>query len=90
MRLNYYEFPQNVDANTRWHEGAEGLEGFGDTCTKAGWTVEGISVKEVKRLLKTYGGKGWTYHIDRDGTVFDTSEIKLKGNNSKFKYNQHL
>lgn len=90
MKINCYEFPNSIDANTRWHEGAEGFEGYDDVCTKAAHIIEGISIKEVKRLLKTYGGKGYTYHIDRDGSIFDTSEIKLSGNNSKFKYNKHL
>lgn len=50
----------------------------------------GISVTRAKQLLKEKGGVAWTSHIDRDGGCFETSEIKLKGNNSKFKYNKHL
>lgn len=52
--------------------------------------INGCSVKYVKEMMKKYGVYGITYHIDRDGSVFETSEIKLKGNNSKHKYNQHL
>ena len=48
------------------------------------------NVSTIKKLMKTYGGYGYTMHIDRDGSVFETSEITLKGNNSKFKYNHHL
>lgn len=44
----------------------------------------------VKQQIKNLGGSGVTEHIDRDGSCFETSEIKLAGNNSKFKYNQHL
>ena len=53
-------------------------------------TLKGLSVKHVKQLLKKYGGYGWTEHCDRDGCVFETTDITIKGNNSKFKYNRHL
>jgi hypothetical protein len=41
-------------------------------------------------MMKQYGGAGWTEHIDRDGGCFEVTEIKLQGNNSRFKYNCHL
>lgn len=50
----------------------------------------GISITTAKQLLKEKGGCAWTEHIDRDGCCFETSEIKLKGNNSRVKYNYHL
>ena len=50
----------------------------------------GFSITTAKQLLKEKGGCAWTEHIDRDGCCFETSEIKLKGNNSQFKYNHHL
>ena len=50
----------------------------------------GISLTLAKQLLKSRGGCAWTEHIDRDGCCFETSEIKLKGNNNKVKYNHHL
>ena len=53
-------------------------------------TLSGISVTRAKQLLKEFGGSAWTYHLDRDGGVFETSEIKLAGNNSRFNYNRHL
>jgi hypothetical protein len=28
--------------------------------------------------------------VDSVGSIFETSEIRLKDNNSRFKYNQHL
>ena len=40
--------------------------------------------------MKKYGGSGCAQHFDRDGGLFETTEIILKGNNSKFKYNRHL
>ena len=41
-------------------------------------------------LLKQYGGSAWTEHCERDGGCFEVTEIKLKGNNSRFRYNHHL
>lgn len=56
----------------------------------AGETVYGTSVNNVKQLLKTFGGSGWTEHSDRSGGVFEATEIILKGNNSTHHYNRHL
>ena len=50
----------------------------------------GITVTYAKKLLKEKGGHAWTEHIDRDGSCFEVTEIKLQGNNSRFKYNRHL
>ena len=57
---------------------------------EAGDTVYGISVKNVKSLIKSFGGYGWTEHCDRSGGVFEVTDIKLKGNNSNHHYNRHL
>lgn len=86
MRLNYYSFPD--DFNDK--------EVMLKICGKDDWTGEparivgGLSVTYVKDLIKRYGGTGWTEHIDRSGSLFEVTDIKLKGNNSKFKYNHHL
>lgn len=113
MRLNYYRFPENVDAHTRFLNGADNLNG---ECLKGfescrdcpfnmgvGWrecehfkclesedVISGLKVSVAKELLKKFGGSAWTCHIDRDGGCFETTEIKLAGNNSRFKYNHHL
>lgn len=50
----------------------------------------GITISYAKKLLKKKGGCAWTEHIDRDGGCFEVTDITLKGNNSKFKYNHHL
>ena len=52
--------------------------------------VGGYSISHIKKMIKEQGGFGFTLHIERDGTVFDSTEITLKGNNSRFKYNRHL
>lgn len=113
MRLNYYRFPQNMDAHARFKAGADNLNGdclkgiescrgcaFNNgegwrkcehfKCLKSEDTISGLSVTRAKQLLKEYGGAAWTCHIDRDGGVFETTEIKLAGNNSRHKYNRHL
>lgn len=113
MRLNYYRFPDNVSAQTRFQNGASAIDGgecgkgcencHGCTICEDGWTqcphfivtdaeytVEGISITEARKLLWQFGGTAWTEHIERNGGVFETSEIRLTGNNSRFKYNRHL
>lgn len=47
-------------------------------------------ISTAKRLLKEKGGHAWTEHYERDGTLFETTDIKLKGNNSRFRYNRYL
>jgi hypothetical protein len=59
-------------------------------CTGAETEIPGISVTAAKKLLRQFGGSAWTHHIDRDGGVFETTEIILTGNNSRHKYNKHL
>lgn len=49
-----------------------------------------VSIKAAKKLLKAYGGRAWTEHYERDGTMFEVTPINLTGNNSTHKYNHHL
>lgn len=49
-----------------------------------------VNIRTAKKLLKEQGGQAWTEHYERDGTLFEVTDIKLEGNNSKFKYNRHL
>ena len=113
MRLHYYRFPDTVDAQTCFLNGAAAIGGgecgLGRESCRAcpecddGWsscsrfhvtdaedTAEGISITAAKKLLREFGGAAWTEHYERDGGLFETSEIKLNGNNSRFKYNRHL
>jgi len=115
MRLNYYRFPETVEAHTRYQSGAVCLQSdcvMGEMrsagcphlpggargcrecphfkCEEAEDTIGGITVTAAKQLLRKFGGSAWTDHCERDGGVFETSEIKLTGNNSRFKYNRHL
>lgn len=111
-RLHYYQFPDNIDAHTRFLNGALNLKG---DCTlgksscrecpvsSEGWQecpnykceaaeniISGTTVSNAKRLLKAFGGFAWTEHCERNGGVFEVTEIKLQGNNSRYKYNRHL
>ena len=52
--------------------------------------VAGCSITFAKQLLKLYGGKAWTEHYERDGGCFEVTPIRIKGNNSRAKYNHHL
>lgn len=103
MRLNYYRFPEGTPESVLLSEGcAVRLKDGSEIYVKSipedmrelvayiKDTIYAGSVTNAKRLLKKYGGAAWTEHIDRDGCLFEVSEIALKGNNSRFKYNRHL
>jgi len=66
MRINYFTPPEN----------AAQLEGC--PAEEAG----GYKVSTVKGLIKKYGGSGHSLHCDRDGSVQEVSEIKVKGSNA--------
>jgi hypothetical protein len=114
MRINYYRFPETVDAQTRYQNGADPIGERGCTANPDGdcpgcphhagnWydcphatvadaddTVAGVTITHAKALLREFGGAAWTHHCERDGGVFETTEIRLAGNNSRHKYNRHL
>jgi len=114
MRINYYRFPETMDAQTRFRNGAEPIGERGCTANPDGdcpgcphhegnWydcpfatvadaedTVGGITITRAKALLRQFGGAAWTHHCERDGGVFESTEIRLTGNNSRHKYNRHL
>lgn len=102
MRITYYTFPAETPEETLLEHGCEIILKDGsmvtadyipddkrelvdhiDRCVQVGVSV-------AKALIKKYGGGAWTEHIDRSGSVFEISEIKLDGNNSRFHYNRHL
>ena len=103
MRLHYYRFPADTPDTVRVAEGCavilkSGREIYPESIPddkrplidRVDDTLGGLSITHVKNLMKQYGGIGWTEHCERDGGVFEVTEIKLKGNNSRFKYNHHL
>lgn len=79
MRLTYYHFPDNTPLETLVEH----------DCTPDD-NVISCSVSFAKQMIRKHGGIAWTEHIDRDGSVFEVTEVKLTGNNSQFKYNYHL
>ena len=79
MRLHYYQFPEGTPE-----------EIIREHCEPGYDMIMGCSITTAKKMLKQYGGCAWTNHCERDGGVFETTEITLKGNNSRFKYNHHL
>lgn len=103
MRINYYRFPENTPEDILLENGCEVILKTGGSILvdsipddkrhlveAVDHTIGGLKVSSVKALIRQYGGFGWTDHCERDGGVFETTEITLKGNNSKFKYNRHL
>lgn len=103
MRLNYYEFPEGTSESTLLENGCEivlkdGRTVYADSIPDDRrplvdyicHCIGGLSVTAVKKLLRQYGGAGWTEHLERDGGCFEVTEIKPTGNNSRFKYNHHL
>ena len=103
MRRSFYRFPEDSDQVVRFKEGCavilkDGMEIYPESIPEERWAqiecigdvVDGVSVTRVKELLRKYGGSAWTEHYERDGTLFEVTEIHLTGNNSRFKYNHHL
>lgn len=101
MRITYYEFPDEMSIREvalltkREIEGKKDISCVPDDVSNEVLEnnfsrVVDMSVKMAKSLLKKYGGRAYTCHFERDGGLFETTEVKLKGNNSRFKYNQHL
>ena len=103
MRRNFYRFPEISDRMVRFNEGCavilrNGSEIYPESIPEERWPqilcigdiVDDVSVSRAKELLRKYGGSAWTEHYERDGTLFEVTEIHLNGNNSRFKYNHHL
>lgn len=103
MRINYYRFPDNVPEDVRLKYGcAVRLKNGGVRYLEkipedkrylvdfVDWNIGGLTLTKVKQLMRKFGGEGYTEHIDRDGSIFEVSEVKIKGNNSRVSYNRHL
>lgn len=102
MRITYYRFPAETPEETLLEHGCgiilkDGNEVLADNIPDDKRELVDhidrcihVTVSTAKELISKYGGGAWTEHIDRSGGVFEVSEIRLGGNNSKFKYNHHL
>lgn len=102
MRISYYKFPDEIPESVLLENGCYIITKNGDEILADSipndkrhlvdhidHTVSG-KISWIKKMMKQYGGIGWTEHIERDGGCFEITEIKLTGNNSQFKYNHHL
>lgn len=105
MRLLYYTFPDNTPEEVLLEWGCEVFRKDGSSwypdpedmtdderaqIDHIDHTISCSRITTIKRLMRQYDGHGWTEHVDRSGSVFEVSDIKLEGNNSRFKYNHHL
>lgn len=103
MRIHSYKFPDGVSREILLQNGCPVILKTGEEIYVEEIPLEkeylvdyvspilyGIKLSAVKALMKKYGGSGWTEHCERDGSIFEVTEIKLNQNNSRFKYNHHL
>lgn len=99
MKITYYHFPEmpireRVLAYKQIVEGKDITEissDIPDDVLSRNFPQEiDCSISIAKKLLKKFGGNAYTQHFDRDGGLFETTSVELKGNNSRFKYNRHL
>ncbi|MBO6267123.1 MAG: hypothetical protein J6M06_02700 [Synergistaceae bacterium] len=102
MRITYYRFPDGTPESVLLEHGCgvvlkDGREIYPESIPEERRPlvdhidmVIGCSVSAAKRFMRAFGGTGWTEHCERDGGCFEVTEIKLSGNNSRFKYNHHL
>ena len=102
MRLNYYRFPEGTPEGVLLEHGCavvltDGREIYPDSIPEERRPlVDHIDhtiscrVSVAKKLMRKYGGAGWTEHCERDGGCFEVTPITLTGNNSRFTYNHHL
>lgn len=103
MRLSFYRFPDNSKEEDRLAAGCEiFLKNGGtvhadtipiehrDEVDSVGFITGPWNINVIKSYMKKFGGSGYTEHYERDGSLFEVTEIELKGNNSKFKYSRHL
>lgn len=103
MRLNYYQFPENTPESVRLDNGCAVVLKTGgeiwpdcipddkrNLVDHVSFILGPMTVTSAKKLLRRYGGSAYTEHYERDGGLFEVTEIHLTGNNSRFKYNHHL
>lgn len=80
---NETAYPRDLGWWDRYKEWGEGFD------LNINRTIS-TNVSTIKKLMKKFGGVGFTEHYERDGGLFECTPILLKGNNTKFKYNRHL
>jgi len=90
MRITYYKLPQNLSAREQYRilkaEGFTSLSEPPQNLTDDEiLRVLGINhqckLSEAKRMIKKYGGSGFTEWFDKDGSFTDSTEVMLNGRN---------
>lgn len=90
MRITYYRLPQDLPAREQYK--ILKAEGFTSLCEPPQdmtdeeiLKVLGINhqckLTEAKRMIKKYGGSGFTEWFDRDGSFTDSTALAVKGRN---------
>ena len=101
MRVTRYQFPGTMSIREIALATKQDIEGRADILAVPDDVTDDVlernfsgvvdcSISTAKKMLKKYGGAAWTDHFERDGGFFESTPIKLKGNNSRHKYNRHL
>ena len=103
MRVTYYTFPAEVspaDCIAAYLQAKEWEPDMNDRGDMVHYrNLKGkieeygeieCSVSFAKKLLRAIGGNAYTQHFDRSGSLFETTPIRLAGNNSRHQYNRHL
>lgn len=103
MRVTYYTFPEEVspaDCISAYLKAKGWTPDMNDRADKVHYRnlkqkieeygeIE-CSVSFAKKLLRAIGGNAYTQHFDRSGCLFETTPIRLTGNNSQHHYSRHL
>ena len=98
MRITYYDFPESISVRERakicrkLEDKTEEIpEDISDEDLNYDYPISmSCTISFAKKMLKKYGGKAYTQHIDRDGCVFEVTSVEIGKNNSTHKYNRHL
>ena len=96
MRITYYSFPDEMPLRECYEKYNEVTGKPMPPCItdkQIEYEFErqmSCTITFAKKMLRKFGGYAWTEHIDRDGGVFEVTNVTLTGNNSRHKYNHHL
>ena len=97
MRINYYYFPDDMSPRQRYEAHKEIFGANEDWNWRRVVTddtpdelidewyppvLEGCTVTTAKKFLRKFGGTACTQHFERYGSLFETTPITAKGNNS--------
>ena len=103
MQVTYYTFPEEVspaDCIRAYLKAKGWTPDMNDREDKVHYRNLKKNIEEngeiecnisfAKKLLRAIGGNAYTQHFDRSGGLFETTPIRLTGNNSRHHYSRHL